>query len=51
MKDLIERILKLREEISDLVRSEKVIKSERIKKESVLEDLEKLTVNQLDLFE
>jgi len=39
MKDLIERILKLREEISDLVRSEKVIKAERLKKESVLEEL------------
>jgi len=51
MKDLIERILKLREEISDLERSKRVIQAEINKKADVLTELEKLTVNQLDMFE
>ena len=51
MKDLVERILKLREEISDLERSKRVIQGEITKKNDVLTELEKLTVNQLDMFE
>jgi len=50
MKDLIERIMKLREEISDLTRGKNAIQNEITKKKEVLEELEKLTVNQLDLF-
>ena len=45
MKDLIERILKLREEINDLTRGKNAIQNEINKKKDVLEELEKLTVN------
>ena len=51
MKDLIERILKLRCEISDLTLGKNAIQNEINKKKEVLKELEKLTVNQLDLFE
>jgi len=51
MKDLIERILKLREEIKDLTLGKNAIQNEINKKKEVLEELEKLTVNQLELFE
>ena len=51
MKDLIERILLLRNEISDLTYSRNEIQNEIDKKKDVLTELEKLTVNQLDLFE
>jgi len=51
MKNLIDRIIKLREEIKDLDRSKKVIQTEINKKKLTLEELEKLTVNQLDMFE
>jgi len=51
MKDLIERILLLRKEISDLAYGRNAIQKEIDKKKDVLTELEKLTVNQLDLFE
>ena len=50
MKDLIERILLLRKEISDLTYGRNAIQNEIDKKKDVLTELEKLTVNQLDLF-
>lgn len=51
MKNLIERIVNLRKEIADLKLGRNAIINEIKKKESVLEELEKLTVNQLDMFE
>lgn len=51
MKDLIQRIINLRKEIADLKLGRNAIINEIKKKESVLEELEKLTVNQLDMFE
>ena len=51
MKDLIERIKAVREEIDSLTRKQNAIKNKIGKKKAVLEELEKLTINQLDLFE
>lgn len=51
MKDLKERILKLRGEISELKRESKAIQSKIDHKKEVLTDLEKLTVNQITMFE
>lgn len=50
MTDLIERIKELREEIKSLKYDRNKIQQNIDKKEDVLEELEKLTVNQLDLF-
>lgn len=49
--DLKERILNLRAEISKLVIEKKKIQNEINTKSETLEELEKLTVNQLDIFE
>lgn len=51
MKNLIERILELRADIKKLKYERNAIQNEINKKEDVLEELEKLTVNQLDIFE
>lgn len=50
MKDLRERIISLRAEIKALKYDRNKIQREIDKKEDVLEELEKLTVNQLDMF-
>jgi len=47
MKDLVERIV----EIKTLKYKSNAIQQDINKKEDVLEELEKLTVNQLDMFE
>lgn len=51
MKDLVERILKTRAEIDVLTREKNAIVNKIEKKKLLLTDLEKLTVNQIDLFE
>lgn len=51
MKDLIERIKELRLEIKSLKYERNGIQKQIDQKEDVLEELEKLTVNQLDMFE
>lgn len=51
MKDLIERIKSLRAEIKSLKYERNAIQKQIDSKEDVLEELEKLTVNQLDMFE
>ncbi len=51
MKDLIERIKSIRIELKDLKYERNAIQKQIDSKEDVLEELEKLTVNQLDLFE
>lgn len=50
MKDLKERITELRKEIKALKYERNAIQKQIDSKEDVLEELEKLTVNQLDLF-
>jgi len=50
MENLVERILSIREEIEDLKRQKRAIQSKMDKKQILLEDLEKLTINQLDIF-
>ena len=49
-KNLIERIIEKRELIDSLTREMNAIKNKIVFEKSVLEDLEKLTVNQLDIF-
>ena len=51
MKDLIERIKSIRLELKGLKCKRNAIQKQIDSKEDVLEELEKLTVNQLDLFE
>lgn len=51
MKDLIERIRTIRTESKELKRERNIIQKQIDSKEDVLEELEKLTVNQLDMFE
>lgn len=51
MKDLIERIKELRAKIKSLKYERNALNREIEKHEDVLEELEKLTVNQLDMFE
>jgi len=51
MKDLIERIKTIRLELKDLKIERNKLQKQIDSKEDVLEELEKLTVNQLDLFE
>lgn len=51
MKDLINRITTLRAEIKKLKYERNKVQRDIDKKEGVLEELEKLTVNQLDIFE
>jgi len=51
MKDLIDRIVYLRAEIKKLKYKRNKIQRDIDKKEDVLKELEKLTVNQLDMFE
>lgn len=50
MKDLVERIISIKAEIKELKYKRNEIHNQIQKKEDVLEELEKLTVNQLDLF-
>ena len=50
MKDLIERIKEMRLEIKALKYERNGIQKQIDQKEDVLEELEKLTVNQLDMF-
>ena len=50
MKDLKERIIALRAEIKVLKYKRNAIQRNIDSKEDVLEELEKLTVNQLDMF-
>lgn len=50
MKDLIQRITELRKEIKTLKYQRNAIQKQIDSKEDVLEELEKLTVNQLDMF-
>lgn len=50
MKDLIERIKELRLEVKTLKYQRNGIQKQIDQKEDVLEELEKLTVNQLDMF-
>lgn len=50
MKDLEKRIIALRAEIKVLKYDRNKIQREIDSKEDVLEELEKLTVNQLDMF-
>lgn len=50
MKDLVERIKELRLEIKTLKCERNGIQKQIDQKEDVLEELEKLTVNQLDMF-
>jgi len=49
--DLKERIIELRKEIKSLKYDRNKIQKEIDSKEDILEELEKLTVNQLDMFE
>lgn len=51
MKDLVKRILELRTEVQELERQRKKVQQELDKRRDVLTELEKLTVNQLDLFQ
>lgn len=51
MKDLRERILKLRGELSQLRIKARIVQSEIDRKKEVLTELEKLTVNQITMFE
>ena len=51
MKNLKERIIELRSEIKKLKYERNSIQKKIDQKEDVLEELEKLTVNQLDMFE
>lgn len=51
MKDLITRITELRKEIKALKYERNAIQRNIDSKEDVLEELENLTVNQLDMFE
>jgi chaperonin cofactor prefoldin len=51
MTDLVERIKQLRAEIKQMKYDRNKIQQDIDKKEDVLEELEKLTVNQLDMFE
>ena len=51
MKDLIERIKAIRKELVTLRYERNSVQNKMNSKEDVLEELEKLTVNQLDLFE
>jgi chaperonin cofactor prefoldin len=51
VKDLIERIKELRKEIKVLKYERNGIQKQIDQKEDVLEELEKLTVNQIDMFE
>lgn len=51
MKNLRERILELRAEIKALKYDRNKVQKSIDQKEDVLEELEKLTVNQLDMFE
>lgn len=51
MKDLIERIRSYRKQIANLKINRNIIQNEIDQKESVLKNLEKLTVNQLEMFE
>lgn len=51
MRGLIERIKELRIEIKKLKYERNAIQKQIDQKEDVLEELEKLTVNQLDMFE
>jgi len=51
MKDLVERIREIRLELKSLKLERNKIQQRIDKKEDVLEELEKLTVNQLDMFE
>ena len=50
MKDLVNRIIVLKEEIKKLKYERNAKQREIDKKEDVLEELEKLSVNQLDMF-
>jgi hypothetical protein len=50
MEDLIERIKTIKADLKVLKYDRNKIQREIDKKEDVLEELEKLTVNQLDLF-
>lgn len=50
MKDLVERIKELRLEIKALKYERNGIQKQIDQREDVLEELEKLTVNQLDMF-
>jgi len=50
MKDLVERIKELRLEIKALKYQRNGIQKQIDQKEDVLEELEKLTVNQLNMF-
>lgn len=50
MKDLIQRIVSLKEEIKSLKYERNAIQKQIDSKEDVLEELEKLTVNKLDMF-
>ena len=51
MKDLVERIIEIRLELKSLKLERNKVQQRIDKKEDVLEELEKLTVNQLDMFE
>jgi len=51
MKDLVERIREIRLELKSLKLERNKVQQRIDKKEDVLEELEKLTVNQLDMFE
>lgn len=51
MKDLAQRITELRKEIKALKYERNAIQRNIDSKEDVLEELEKLTVNQLDIFD
>jgi len=51
MKDLVKRILEIRLEVQELERQRKKVQQELDKRRDVLTELEKLTVNQLDLFQ
>ncbi|MES2240461.1 MAG: hypothetical protein V4497_09420 [Bacteroidota bacterium] len=51
MKDLINRIKELRKEIKVLKYERNGIQKQIDQKEDVLEELEKLMVNQLDIFD
>ena len=50
MKDLVENIVKIKKEIDDLERERNGITNLLRAKKERLETLEKLTVNQLDMF-
>ena len=49
--DLLERITELKKEIKSLKYERNVFNKKIEEKECVLEELEKLTINQLDMFE